>query len=69
MTHGCVIVEVAIAKRLKGQMRAVGFIAVTSGEKFRRVGWLRRGARNLTLLLRYMLGADAQKLSEVYRRR
>ena len=61
--------DVAIAKRLKGQMRAVGFTAVTSGEKFRRVGWVRQGARNITLLLRYMLGADAQTLSDAYRKR
>ncbi|WP_170544982.1 TIGR04283 family arsenosugar biosynthesis glycosyltransferase [Ruegeria arenilitoris] len=42
--------------------------AVTSAERYARVGWLRRGARNLWTLMRYFLGADPEQLAQAYRR-
>lgn len=60
--------DVAIASRLSGKLCAAGFVAVTSAEKFRRNGWLRQGARNLSLLLRYKFGADPDKLAAQYRK-
>jgi len=41
----------------------------TSAARFVRDGWLRRGARNLWLLLRYLCGADPERLAARYRRR
>ena len=42
--------------------------AVTSADRYARVGWLRRGARNLWTLTRYFLGADPERLAQAYRR-
>ena len=42
--------------------------ALTSAERYRRDGWLRRGARNLWTLARYALGADPERLAAAYRR-
>ncbi|WP_170325419.1 TIGR04283 family arsenosugar biosynthesis glycosyltransferase [Ruegeria arenilitoris] len=42
--------------------------AVTSAERYARVGWMRRGARNLWTLMRYFLGADPEQLAQAYRR-
>jgi len=38
----------------------------TSAEKYKRDGWLRRGARNLSFLFRYLLGADPARLAKRY---
>lgn len=40
--------------------------AITSGDKYRRDGYLRRSSRNLVLLARYFLGADAAELAKGY---
>lgn len=40
--------------------------AVTSAEKYRRDGYVRRSSRNLLLLTRYLLGADPAKLAKEY---
>ncbi|TMV09607.1 glycosyltransferase [Ruegeria sediminis] len=42
--------------------------ALTSAERYRRSGWLRRGARNLWTLARYFLGVDPERLAQAYRR-
>ena len=42
--------------------------AVTGPERYQRAGWLRRGARNLWTLLRYMRGTDPERLAAAYRR-
>ncbi|WP_420586643.1 TIGR04283 family arsenosugar biosynthesis glycosyltransferase [Ruegeria sp.] len=42
--------------------------AITSADRYARVGWLRRGARNLWTLTRYFLGADPERLAQAYRR-
>ena len=34
----------------------------------RRQGWLRRGGRNLLILVRYLLGADPARLARAYAR-
>lgn len=60
--------DVDIARRLKGQMVMLDGVAVTSAEKYRRQGWMRRGTRNLLTLLRYFMGADVEKLNRHYRR-
>jgi len=60
--------DVALARRLRGKLRPIGGIVTTSAERYRREGWLRRGARNLVLLTRYFLGADPERLAQAYRK-
>lgn len=59
--------DVALARALRGQMALLDSVAVTSGDKYRRQGWMRRGARNLWTLVRYMAGADVDRLARQYR--
>lgn len=60
--------DVALARALRGQLRGLPVIATTSAEKYRTNGWLRRGTRNLGLLVRYLCGADPVDLARRYRR-
>lgn len=60
--------DVALARALGRDLRALPALAVTSAEKYQRQGWLWRGARNLTTLARYLAGADPQALARSYRR-
>lgn len=60
--------DVALARALRGRLRPMAVVAVTSGEKFRRQGWLRRGGRNLWTLVRWAAGVDPNRLAESYRR-
>lgn len=61
--------DVALARRL-GRKRLIRMdaVATTSAEKYRRQGWLRRGGRNLLILLRYFLGARPEALAASYRK-
>jgi rSAM/selenodomain-associated transferase 2 len=61
--------DVALARALRGQLRGLEAVAVTSADKYRRGGWLRRGARNLWTLLRYFAGAAPEDLARSYRKR
>jgi rSAM/selenodomain-associated transferase 2 len=60
--------DVAMARALKGRLRALDGVAVTSAEKYERAGWLRRGARNLWTLLRYFAGTPVDRLALHYRK-
>lgn len=60
--------DVALARALRGELTSLDAVAVTSSEKYRRDGWLRRGARNLWTLARYFAGADPEVLAAAYRR-
>lgn len=60
--------DVAIARALKGTLKGLPVVATTSAARYRRAGWLRRGARNLSVLLRYLAGADPVHLARIYRR-
>ena len=59
--------DVALARALKGQLAPAGFTAVTSAEKYRTQGWVRRGARNLWTLARYFTGTSPDELAKAYR--
>jgi hypothetical protein len=61
--------DVALAKRLKGRLRPLGSAVVTGADKYRKHGWGRQGMRNITLLLKYLMGADPQELYQRYYRR
>lgn len=61
--------DVSLARRLKGRLRPLGAEAVTSAERYRRDGWLRRGALNLSTLGLYAAGVSPERLARRYERR
>lgn len=60
--------DVALAHALRGRLHRLEGLAITSAEKYRRQGWLRRGGRNLWTLGRYAMGASPDDLAQSYRR-
>ena len=58
--------DVAIARRLRRRLRLLPVAITTSAEKYRHDGWLRRGVRNLSILTRYLMGADPAQLVKRY---
>ncbi|WP_316014234.1 TIGR04283 family arsenosugar biosynthesis glycosyltransferase [Roseobacter sp. HKCCA0434] len=58
--------DVALVRRLS--LRALPATATTSAARYRRDGWLRRGARNLTTLCLYFAGVAPEKLADRYAR-
>lgn len=59
--------DVALVRTL-GRLSGLPATARTSAARYRRDGWVRRGARNLWTLLRYFAGADPDDLAARYRR-
>ena len=59
--------DVALARALKGRLTPLKADAVTSAARYQGQ-WLRRGIRNLTLILLYFLGTSPESLAERYRR-
>ena len=57
--------DVDLARRL-GRVRVLPVDALTSAERWRRRGWLRRSARNLGLLALYRLGMRPERLARLY---
>ena len=60
--------DVEIVRKLKGQMRMLDCDALTSASRYLEEGWFRRGARNLTTLAKYLLGASPESLVKGYER-
>lgn len=60
--------DVDMSRRLRGRLRGLNGVAVTSAAKYRRDGWLRRGCRNLWTLIRYTAGTPAERLVQSYNR-
>jgi rSAM/selenodomain-associated transferase 2 len=58
--------DVALARALRGRLRMLPATAVTSARRYEAEGWLRRGAGNLLTLVRYLLGADPERLAGRY---
>ncbi|MFY0679332.1 MAG: TIGR04283 family arsenosugar biosynthesis glycosyltransferase [Thalassovita sp.] len=58
--------DVAMARALKGALVELAITAQTSGAKYVQEGWIRRGARNLWLQIRYLNGADPHALAQAY---
>ena len=58
--------DVALARKLGRRLGPLPAALTTSAAKYQRDGWLRRGARNLGLLARYLLGADPARLARKY---
>ena len=60
--------DVALARSLKGRIALMPLAVTTAADRYARAGWLRRGARNLGTLARYLCGADPRRLAARYRR-
>lgn len=60
--------DVSIARALRGKLTALDAVAVTSAGEYRRLGWLRRGARGQWALLRYATGTPPERLAQPTRR-
>lgn len=58
--------DVALSRRLGRRLSIRPEAITTSAEKYQREGWVRRGARNLSFLIRYLLGADPARLAKRY---
>lgn len=58
--------DVAIARALKGKLIMLAGKAATDAGRYKKAGWIRRGARNLWTLTRYLSGADPEKLARYY---
>ena len=61
--------DVAIAKALKGKLVQLPVSATTGSDKYLHEGWFRRGARNLTTLVRFLLRVSPERLAQNYDRR
>ena len=60
--------DVAIARKIP-RKTPLGTNIITSGDRYRKNGWLGQGSRNLWTLSRYLMGADPAHLAVQYRRR
>lgn len=58
--------DVALARALGRRIALLPATVTTSAERYRRDGWLRRGGRNLWLLMRYLGGARPEDLVRRY---
>ena len=58
--------DVAMARSLGKRLHRMPGCVTTSAERYIRDGWLRRGARNILILLRFLCGADPEKLRRRY---
>lgn len=58
--------DVEMAKRLKGHLKPVAYEIKTSAERYQKAGYTKRVLRNLSLILRYKLGADPKDLARDY---
>lgn len=58
--------DMALARRLGPRLRPLDAVALTSAERYRREGWVRRGLGNLFLQARYLAGADPVRLARHY---
>jgi rSAM/selenodomain-associated transferase 2 len=57
--------DVDLARRI-GRVRMLDADALTSAERWRRDGWLRRSARNLACLSMYMAGVAPERIARFY---
>lgn len=60
--------DIALIRALPGPLTALPVSALTGADRYQKDGWLRRGAGNLWLQIRYFAGADAEKLAASYRK-
>jgi rSAM/selenodomain-associated transferase 2 len=60
--------DVDLVRRIgRRRLRVLGETAVTSAERWRRDGWLRRSARNLACLAAWRAGLGPERIARLYR--
>jgi len=60
--------DVDLVRRIgRRRLRRLDAVALTSAERWRRDGWLRRSTRNLTCLALYAVGVSPARLARFYR--
>ena len=60
--------DVAIARALRGRITLLDGRAMTGADRYLRDGWIRRGARNLSVLVAFLAGMPPEKLVRRYER-
>jgi len=60
--------DVALARKLRGQLTALPITATTRSDRYTKDGWFTRSRKNLGTLALYFLGISPEKLAERYRR-
>lgn len=60
--------DVAIARKLRGNLVALPASIETSTEKYRKKGWVKQSLSNFGFLFRYLLGANPADLAAKYNR-
>lgn len=60
--------DVALVRALGRPIAILPVRAMTGAERYLRDGWIKRGARNLWTLARYLAGADPARLADRYRK-
>ena len=60
--------DVAIVRKLRGQLAPIKASVVTSAKRYQSQGWLRRSARNFWTLIRFFCGVSPETLARQYRR-
>ena len=60
--------DVALVRAIDRPLTRLPALALTCPERYVHAGWLRRGARNIWTLGRYLTGADPAVLDSAYRR-
>lgn len=58
--------DVALVCALAQRVRRIRAHAFTGAKKYQQQGWMRRGAKNLILLMRYLAGAKPEDLVRAY---
>lgn len=61
--------DVAIARALRGRIRLLSATGSTDASRYQADGWFRRGAFNLSTLIRYFQGIEPAELAARYNRR
>lgn len=59
--------DVEIVRRLKGRLSALPAEAITSAARYQSEGWFRRGAKNMILMIRYLVGGDVESIAAAYK--
>ncbi len=59
--------DVDMVRRIgRRRLTVLGAVALTSAERYRRAGYVKRGARNLTCLTLYFMGLDPRLIARLY---
>jgi hypothetical protein len=59
--------DVDLVRRIgRNRLRLLDVDAMTAADRWRRDGWFRRSARNLTCLALYRAGASAERVARLY---